>query len=115
MKRHKMLPFLLALYVYGMPVSGESVCPDGWQKGMYDDDFCFKEFKDVKLAMDDAENYCQDFGAHLASFHSDQEYAPSNDDYVWIGLRQKPNHTEDRESDFEWIDGTPVDLMNFRK
>ena len=66
--------------------------------------------------MSDAENYCKDFGGHLASIHHDGFTVKGSQNHsIWIGLRQKADSTADKPDAFQWTDGTNVNFTNFRK
>ena len=65
------------------------------------------------MIWNDAENFCSQSGAHLASIHSEQEVAfiqsllgPSWRGQPWIGGQRNG-------STFEWIDGSTFDFNNW--
>ena len=63
--------------------------------------------------MNDAEDYCQSFGAHLTSIvdKKEEEFAEKLAEYsdFWIGLKQKDDSQgTDLKRDFYWTDGSKI-------
>ncbi|GMS81705.1 hypothetical protein PENTCL1PPCAC_3880 [Pristionchus entomophagus] len=79
------------------------------------DDQCYKVFGNKRMQFNDAENYCQEIGGHLASLHDDKtsdfirRSAVSQGvvEPIFIGLERMAS------GDFEWTDGSKPDYINF--
>ena len=71
----------------------------------------------LALRFDDAERFCSDFGGHLASIHSEEEFTKleeANDaamvtDAIFVGAFEKESlaHTADN---WLWTDGSELDM-----
>ena len=71
----------------------------------------------LALRFDDAERFCSDFGGHLASIHSEEEFTKleeANDaamvtDAIFVGAFEKESlaHTSDN---WLWTDGSELDM-----
>ncbi|XP_031152211.1 ladderlectin-like isoform X2 [Sander lucioperca] len=85
--------------------TGENNCPFDWQGY---DLRCFI-FIDIPMAWIDAENYCIQYGANLASIHNQGEYdfiqeSLMTDGQAWIG-----GNNAVRTSAWLWSDGSDFD------
>ncbi|CAJ0601817.1 unnamed protein product [Cylicocyclus nassatus] len=93
-------------------------CQSGWTY-FEESHACYKTFTHW-VNMYDAERSCRNYGAYLASIHSDAENyfvaelsrmgKPWTDwhDLTWIGLKQPNSHGE-----WFWTDGTRVDYLKW--
>merc|ERR1711872_356271 len=75
-------------------------CPEGWADF---DSECYKVFQSIK-SWQDAENYCQGEGGHLASIHSEEEnnfVAGLDSDSMWLGGTDVTT-----EGSWVWSDGS---------
>ncbi|XP_068101747.1 secretory phospholipase A2 receptor isoform X2 [Hyperolius riggenbachi] len=94
-------------------------CPPGWELELHLP-YCYKifheEWMQKKRAWQEAENMCQDFGAHLVSFsHLHEEkfvmdllkstFNGEHHRLFWIGYN---NRNPASEGAWTWSDGTPV-------
>ncbi|KAM8933524.1 lymphocyte antigen 75-like [Pelodytes ibericus] len=94
-------------------------CPEGWTVGS--EFYCYKLFHYERLlrtrTWEEAEGFCQEFGAHLASFAHDDEKknfhsflksTVSDNRWVWIGLNKRDVASE---GSWEWSDGQPISSL----
>ncbi|XP_078537804.1 secretory phospholipase A2 receptor [Lissotriton helveticus] len=97
----------------------EDSCVHGWESEAHLHN-CYKVFHIEKVLMkrtwDEAEEFCQGYGAHLASFSSGDEeifldkllstmFSPTDRRRFWIGLNRRNPLSG---GSWEWSDGTPV-------
>ncbi|KAM5152371.1 secretory phospholipase A2 receptor isoform 2-T2 [Mantella aurantiaca] len=100
-------------------IDKDQECPPLWDSEAHLE-YCYKVFHHEKMlrkrTWQEAENLCQDFGAHLVSFsHLEEEKFVtellssmfSRDDHrqFWIGFS---NSNPSAKGSWEWSDGTPV-------
>uniref|UniRef100_A0A914E9E1 C-type lectin domain-containing protein n=1 Tax=Acrobeloides nanus TaxID=290746 RepID=A0A914E9E1_9BILA len=97
------------------PTQGE--CPDGFSYFEKTNSCYYVLYYGDGLRWDDAENYCLNHSAKLASIHSLHETnfilsitgtTNSDNEWAWIGL-----YRQNIQSPWTWIDGTAVDLTNW--
>ena len=69
---------------------------------------------EVLRTWEDHENKAKEWGGHLVSIHSEEEYNYINDlrgsNSIWIGGTRK----SDNPSEWEWSDGTPFNYTNWQ-
>lgn len=97
----------------------EDSCVHGWESETHLHN-CYKVFHVEKIltkrTWDEAEEFCQGYGAHLASFYNvDEEifldkllstmFSPTDRRRFWIGLNRRNPLSG---GSWEWSDGTPV-------
>ncbi|CAG0899670.1 unnamed protein product [Darwinula stevensoni] len=99
----------------GFRMAYNSTCDEGWT---FFQGHCYY-FNDTGLSdfgLDEAEEACQEMGAHVASVHSPEEDAfiasHGTRSFNYIGAITGSSFPSDR-FDFEFLDGTPTDYQNF--
>lgn len=86
----------------------EEGCAEGW---LFFQGNCYLHVSE-RFTWVEAEQYCAQVNAHLASVQSEEEqlFLNSNgQDYQWIGLNDK-----DVQNEFRWTDGAAVTYVNWR-
>ncbi|XP_066432056.1 lymphocyte antigen 75 isoform X2 [Eleutherodactylus coqui] len=97
------------------PKPPPTICPDDWESGA--DQYCYKLFHIERLlkqrTWEEAEGFCEEFGAHLVSFSHTQDkdnlylflkslLRTSNTRWIWLGLNKR------NLGNWEWSDGRPI-------